>query len=70
MSGQPYIDGATLDEAAEAIRQGKKLEALAGILKCSSEHLARLLNLPAASSNMVAEPTTDLWSVEKLEGQL
>ncbi|MCX7397256.1 MAG: hypothetical protein NT138_06190 [Planctomycetales bacterium] len=71
MSGTPYIDGATLDEAAEAIRQGKKLEALAGILKCSPEHLARLLNLPAKSSaNMVAEPSVDLWAVEKLEGQL
>jgi hypothetical protein len=67
----PYIGQDILDQAAEAIRQGKKLEALAGILKCTPEHLARLLNLPAKSSaNMVAEPSVDLWAVEKLEGRL
>lgn len=71
MSGTPYIDASTLDEAREALRQGKKLEALAGILRCSPEHLATLLNLQSKpSANMVAEPSVDLWAVEKLEGQL
>jgi hypothetical protein len=67
----PYIGGDILDQASEALRQGRTLESLASQLRCSPEHLARLLNLPAKSSaNMVAEPTTDLWAVEKLEGQL
>ena len=65
---EPYIGQDILDQAAEALRQGRTLESLASQLRCSPEHLARLLNLPAKSSaNMVAEPTTDLWAVEKLE---
>lgn len=68
----PYIDAGTLDEAHEALRQGKKLEALAGILRCDPDHLARLLNLPqvkpATSSN--AESEFDLWAVDKLQAQL
>jgi hypothetical protein len=67
----PYIGQDILDQAAEAIRQGKKLEALAGILKCTPEHLAKLLNLQAKpAANMIAEPSVDLWAVDKLEGQL
>ena len=68
MSGQPYIDGSTLNEAREALRQGRTLEALAGILRCSPEHLARLLGIPdvkPATSND-AETGFDLWAVDRL----
>ncbi len=67
----PYFASDILDQASEALRQGRTLESLASQLRCSPEHLARLLNLPAKpAANMVAEPTTDLWAVEKVEGQL
>lgn len=62
----PYIGGDILDQASEALRQGRTLESLASQLRCSPEHLARLLHLPSKSSaNMVAEPTTDLWAVDR-----
>ncbi len=61
----PYIGQDILDQAAEAIRQGKKLEALAGILKCSPEHLQRLLDLkPEQSANMVQDDPDYLWRVD------
>ena len=43
----PYIAQDILDQATEAIRQGRRLEDLAALLRCSPEHLARLLNLPS-----------------------
>ena len=43
---EPYIDGTTLDECREALRQGKQLDELAGKLRCDVAHLARLLGLP------------------------
>jgi hypothetical protein len=70
MSGTPYIDGATLDEAREAIRQGKKLEALAGILKCTPEHLARLLGISTAPKRIPATDEFDLFAADRLEGVL
>ena len=43
MSGTPYIDGDTLNEAREAIRRGASLESVAGRLKTTPEPLAQLL---------------------------
>ena len=62
----PYIGGDILDQAAEAHRQGKKLEALAGILKCTPEHLARLLNLPSKPAQQQSTEL-DLWAADKLQ---
>ena len=67
----PYIDASTLDECKEAIRNGRKLEFLAGQLRCEPEHLANLLGLPAWR----AVPTTltdefDLFATDKLDAQL
>ena len=47
----PYIDGTTLDECREALRQGKQLDELAGKLRCDVAHLARLLGLPTPSQD-------------------
>jgi hypothetical protein len=70
MSNQPYIGQDILDQAAEALRQGKKLEALAGILKCSPEHLANLLGIAAAPKPVPANDEFDLWAVEALNAVL
>lgn len=70
MSGTPYIDGDTLDECREAMRQGHSLESLAGKLQCSPEHLARLLGSPALRPIPV-DDSCDLWAdEEKLESVL
>jgi AraC-like DNA-binding protein len=62
----PYIDGSTLDECREALRQGKKLEALAGILCCSPEHLSRLLGITQAKPIRGDKETgCDLWAVDR-----
>ncbi len=67
----PYIAQDILDQAAEAIRQGKKLEALAGILKCTPEHLARLLNLPSLKPVPTNQDQDfDLWRVDDLNARL
>jgi AraC-like DNA-binding protein len=71
MSGQPYIDGSTLDECREAIRQGVTLESLASRLRCSSEHLSRLLGIAQAKPVRADKETgCDLWAADKLEGVL
>ena len=67
----PYIGGDILDQAVEALRQGRTLETLASQLRCTPEHLARILNLPAKpAANMVAEPSVDLWAADKLHAVL
>ena len=48
---EPYIDGSTLDQCREALRQGKQLDELAGKLRCDVAHLARLLGLPIPSQD-------------------
>ena len=65
---EPYIDGSTLDECREALRQGKQLDELAGKLHCDPDHLARMLGLPALKPVPTDEP--DLWRVGEAEGQL
>ncbi|MCX7399974.1 MAG: hypothetical protein NT138_20080 [Planctomycetales bacterium] len=65
-----YLDGETEREIREALRH-EDFDIVAAKTQFDPDELRRLLNLPAKSSaNMVAEPTTDLWAVEKLEGQL
>jgi hypothetical protein len=67
----PYIDGDVLDQAAEALRQGKTLDFVAGRLHCSQSHLARLLGLPVnPAANMVLDDPDYLWAADKLEAQL
>ena len=63
---EPYIDGSTLDECREALRQGKTLEALAGILCCSQSHLASLLGLPALQPVPTDDQDQgfDLWAFD------
>ena len=60
-----------LDQAADALRQGRKLEDLAGVLKCTPEHLRRLLGLPALNPIPTdADSSVDLWAVDALDSQL
>lgn len=67
----PYIGQDILDQAAEALRQNVPLATLASRLRCSSEHLARLLNLPVnPAANVVLDDPDYLWAVDKLEAQL
>lgn len=68
MSGTPYIDADTLDQCREAMRQGKSLESLAGKLRCSPEHLSRLLGLPTLRP--VPKDDCDLWAADALEAVL
>ena len=68
----PYIAQDVLDQCREARRQGRTLEQLGGQLNCDPAHLARLLGVPdvkpAASNN--AADGFDLWSCDRLDGQL
>ena len=65
---EPYIDGSTLDQCREALRQGKQLDELAGKLRCDVAHLARLLGLPTVKPVPTTEP--DLWRTEELNAVL
>ena len=67
----PYIDGDVLNQAAEALRQNVPLATLASRLRCSPEHLAKLLGLPVnPAANMVLDDPDYLWAADKLEAQL
>ena len=60
-----YYAGDILDQASEALRQGRTLESLASQLRCSPEHLARLLNLPSKpSANMVSDDPDYFWRAD------
>ncbi len=62
----PYIAQDVLDQAAEALRQGKTLECVASRLQCSPEHLSRLLGLPALQPAAAdQDPGIDLWRVDQ-----
>jgi len=61
----PYIGQDILDQASEAIRQGRTLEDVASRLRCSPEHLARLLNLPSAKPAQQQSDDFDLWAVDR-----
>lgn len=66
---QKYLDGSTLDECIEALRQGRTLEDLAGRLHVDTEYLGRLLQLPTAKPVQVQADASefDLWSVHRLD---
>ena len=67
----PYIAQDVLDQAAEAIRQGRKLEDLAGVLKCTPEHLSRLLGLPSLKPIPIeTDSQVDLWAADALNARL
>ena len=70
MSGQPYIDGATLDEVREALRQGQPLERIAGKLQMTPEHLRNMLGLPSSKPSPAKSDGTDLFDCERLDGVL
>jgi len=59
----PYIDSDTLDECDRAIKLGCKIEYLAGKLRCSPEHLARLLTLPSKPAQQQSGEL-DLWAAD------
>jgi hypothetical protein len=68
-----YIDADTLDQCFEAIRQGATVEALAGQIGCSQEHLARLLDLPQWKQIPASEQNPDefdLFAVDRLDSVL
>ena len=61
----PYIGQDILDQAAEALRQNVPLNTLASRLRCSPEHLARLLGLPVnPAANMVLDDPDYLWAFD------
>ena len=62
----PYIGQDILDQAAEALRQGKTLDFVAGRLHCSQSHLASLLGLPALQpvSTDDQDQDFDLWAFD------
>lgn len=62
-----YFDGATLDEAREAIRQGCTVQSIAGKLGCSPEHLANVLGISTAPKPVSTSDEFDLWAVERLQ---
>ncbi len=67
----PYIGQDILDQAAEALRQGRRLEDLAGVLKCTPEHLAKLLGITQAKPvRGDTESGVDLWRVDDLNARL
>ncbi len=67
----PYIGQDILDQAAEAIRQNVPLTTLASRLRCSPDHLARLLGLPVnPAANMVLDDPDYLWAVDALDARL
>ena len=63
----PYIGQDILDQAAEALRQNVPLTTLASQLRCSPEHLARLLNLPSLKPAQQQSGETDLWAADKMQ---
>jgi hypothetical protein len=67
----PYIAQDILDQAAEAIRQGRKLEDVAGMLKCTPEHLRRLLGMPSLKPVPIeTDSQVDLWAADSLNARL
>ena len=61
----PYIDQSTLDDAAQAIRDGVTLSVLAGKLHMDTEYLGRLLQLPAIQPVLAdRDQSIDLWRVD------
>ena len=62
----PCIDSDTLDECDRAIKLGCKIEYLASQLRCSSEHLAKLLNLPSKPAQQQSDEL-DLWAADELQ---
>ncbi len=64
----PYLAQDVLDQAAEALRQGKTLEFVAGRLHCSASHLASLLGLPSLQPVPTDDQDQgfDLWAADKL----
>ncbi len=66
-----YLDQSTRDEAKEAYRNHIPLDRIAGHLGITVAELRRVLELPALQPIPIdEEPTTDLWAVDRLEGQL
>ena len=63
----PYIGQDILDQAAEALRQNVPLTTLASRLRCSPDHLSRLLGLPInPAASMVLDDPDYLWAADKL----
>lgn len=56
MSGTPYLDGDTLEEARNAHRQGITLAAVASQLQCDEWYLANLLGLPQRRQTQGQDP--------------
>jgi hypothetical protein len=65
-----YIDGDTLDQCREALRQGRTLDSLAGQLRCSPEHLAKLLGISTAPKPIPAADEFDLFACDRLDAVL
>jgi hypothetical protein len=51
MSGQPYLDGDTIDICLAALRDGRTLDDIAGRLHLDTELLGRLLQLPSTPAD-------------------
>ena len=59
-----YLDGATVQECRDALRQGERLEVLAGRLRLPADVLERLVEFHSPVVRVRADPTAveiDLW---------
>ena len=65
----PYLGGDIIALCRQALRDGVTLDDLAGKLRCDTDHLARLLGLPALKPVPV-DDEPDLWRVPELDAQL
>jgi len=63
-----YIDGATIDDCKNALRQGATLQTLGERLGIDPAELARIIGVPVVKP--AEQPADYLWSVERGESQL
>lgn len=72
MSIPQYLDGDTLDHCQQALRDGRTLDHLAGLLHMDCEYLGRLLGLPTSSqpAQQQDDAADFLWRADALDGVL
>lgn len=62
----PYIDGDTLRECEEGLRNGRTIEQLAGMLRCDADHLAKLMGRPRIHAvPEISDACSDLFSIDQ-----
>ncbi len=68
-----HIDQGTLDDCREALRHGRTMEQLAGMLRVDAGELSSLLTTPGAQPAKSRQPADDpgyLWHADALDAVL